>query len=97
MSAHRFDPKYPLLNLILLLSALLSAISGGADVRAGQAPTALSRSVVQAAVKATEAARLQVAARPVQALPTLAQLPAIPVRAFALTAAIPAFADKLRE
>jgi len=85
------------LNLILLLSALLSALSGGAGVRAEQAPVALSASVVQAAVKATEAVRLQVAARPAQALPTLAQLRDIPVRAFPLTAAIPAFASKLRE
>ena len=85
------------MNLILLLSALLSAISGGTGVRADQVPVALSRSVVQAAVKATVATRLQVAARPVQSLPTLAALPAIPVRGFALTAAIPAFADRLRE
>lgn len=85
------------LNLILLLSALLSAMSGGAGVRADQVPVTLSRSVVQAAVKATEAVRLQVAARPVQALPSLAQLRDVPVHAFALTAAIPAFADKLRE
>lgn len=84
------------MNLILLLSALLSALSGTAGVRAAQVPMALTANVASV-VKATAQAVAQVAARPVQALagPVLAIL-AEP-RALALPAAVPAFASRRRE
>jgi hypothetical protein len=84
------------LNLILLLSALLSALSGTTGVRAPVTPAALSSSVASA-VKATAAARLQVATRPVHVVggPVAAIMPAL--RAFTLTDTIPAFASRRRE
>jgi hypothetical protein len=85
------------LNLILLLSALLSALSGTSGARAAQVPTTLSSSVVATAVKATAEVRRQVAARPIQAIagPAHAAISALPV--FALSDAIPAFASRRRE
>ncbi len=87
------------MNLILLLSALLSALSGTGGARAAQAPTALSRSsdIVATAVKAAAAVRHQVASRPVQpvAAPVHAMVMALPD--FALSDAIPAFASRRRE
>jgi hypothetical protein len=84
------------LNLLLLLSALLSALGGTGGVRAAPAPVALSRSMAQA-VQASAAARAQVAARPAQSI-------AGPVHAtvdmpadLALPATIPAFTDRRRE
>ena len=84
------------MNLILLLSALLSALSGTGGVRAPVTPAALSSSVVSA-VKATAARQLQVAARPVQVIggPATSVVPAL--RAFALTDLVPAFASRRRE
>jgi hypothetical protein len=84
------------LNLILLLSALLSALSGTTGVRAPVTPAALSSSVASA-VKATAAARLQVATRPVQVVggPVAAIMPAL--RSFALADIVPAFASRRRE
>lgn len=84
------------MNLILLLSALLSALSGGTGVRAPVTPAALSSSVASA-VKATADARLQVAARPVQAIGGPAASVAPVLRAFALADPIPAFASRRRE
>ncbi|MEO5493376.1 MAG: hypothetical protein ABIR08_05050 [Sphingomonas sp.] len=84
------------MNLILLLSALLSALSGTAGVRAPVTPAALSSSVVSA-VKATAAARLQVAARPVQAISGPAASIAPVLRNFALADIVPAFASRRRE
>jgi hypothetical protein len=85
------------LNLILLLSALLSALSGTAGARGAQVPTALSSTVVATAVKATAEVRRQVAARPVQAIagPVHAIVAALPF--VALSDAIPAFASRRRE
>jgi hypothetical protein len=84
------------LNLLLLLSALLSALGGTGGVRAAPAPVALSQSVAQA-VQANAAARAQVAARPVQTIAGPARaVVAIPA-ALALPAAIPAFASRRRE
>jgi hypothetical protein len=85
------------LNLILLLSALLSALSGTGGVRGAQVPTALSSTVVATAVKATAEVRRQVAARPIQVIagPVHAVVAALP--AVALSDAIPAFASRRRE
>ena len=84
------------LNLILLLSALLSALSGTAGARAPVPPAALSSSVASV-VKATAAVRHQVAARPVQVMggPAVSIVPAL--RAFALADIVPAFASRRRE
>lgn len=84
------------MNLILLLSALLSALSGTGGVRAPVTPAALSSSVASA-VKATVAKHLQVAARPPQAIggPATSVVPML--RAFALTDLVPAFASRRRE
>jgi len=84
------------LNLILLLSALLSALSGSGGVRAPVTPAALSSSVASV-VKATAAARLQVAARPVQAVGGPATSVTPELRAFALADPVPAFASRRRE
>jgi len=85
------------LNLLLLLSALLSALGGTSGVRAAQAPTAtLSASLVSVAEEAT-AARRQQAARPEVALPRPAQDVAQMMRAFALPALVPVFASRRRE
>jgi len=85
------------LNLLLLLSALLSALGGTGGARVAQVPTTLSSSVVATVVKATAGVRRQVAARPVQAIsgPVHATIAALP--AFALADAIPAFASRRRE
>ena len=85
------------MNLILLLSALLSALSGAGGARAAQVPTTLSSAVVATAVKATAEVRRQVAARPIQAIagPAHAVISALPV--FALSDAIPVCASRRRE
>lgn len=85
------------MNLLLLLSALLSALSGTGGARAAQVPTTLSSAVVATAVKATAEVRRQVAARPIQAIagPAHAAISALPV--FALSGAIPVFASRRRE
>lgn len=85
------------MNLILLLSALLSALSGAGGVRTTQVPTTLSSGVVATVAKASAATQRQVAARPVQAIagPVHATIAALP--AFALSDAIPAFASRRRE
>lgn len=85
------------LNLLLLLSALLSALSGTGGVRAAQAPTAALSSSIATVAEAVTVARRHQAQRPAVATPTPAQAIAQPGRAFALTAAIPAFASRRRE
>ena len=84
------------MNLILLLSALLSALSGTTGARAPVTPAALSSSVASA-VTATATARLRVAARPVQVIggPAASIVPAL--NAFALADLVPAFASRRRE
>ena len=84
------------MNLLLLLSALLSAIGGTGVVRAQPAPVALSHSVVRA-VQASATARAQVAARPVQTIAGPARAVVALPAALALPAAIPAFASRRRE
>jgi hypothetical protein len=84
------------LNLILLLSALLSALSGTTSVRAPVTPAALSSSVASA-VTATATARLRVAARPIQAIGGPAASIAPVLHAFALADIVPAFASRRRE
>lgn len=85
------------MNLLLLLSALLSALSGTGGARAAQVPITLSSAVVATAVKATAEVRRQVAARPIQAIagPAHAVTATLPV--FAFSDAIPAFASRRRE
>jgi hypothetical protein len=86
----------PRLNLILLLSALLSALSGTTGVRAPVTPAALSSSVASA-VTATASARLRVASRPVQAIAGPANSVVTALPAFALADSVPAFASRRRE
>ena len=85
------------MNLILLLSALLSALSGTGGARAAQVPTTLSSAVVGTAVKATAEVRRQVAARPIQAIAGPAHAVMFTLPAFAFSDAIPAFASRRRE
>lgn len=85
------------MNLLLLLSALLSALTGvGGSVRQPQ----VAQAVAQQQRVATIAAARHIAAtrRPVQAMATLA-VSAVPPLAttFALTAAEPAWALRPRE
>ncbi|WP_375396398.1 hypothetical protein [uncultured Sphingomonas sp.] len=85
------------MNLLLLLSALLSALGGGTDARVPLAPATLSRNVARLAT-ASAAARLRIAAsRPVAAMPRVADVLLRSGRAFALAAAVPAFASRRRE
>ncbi|THD36733.1 MAG: hypothetical protein E7773_06965 [Sphingomonas sp.] len=84
------------MNLILLLSALLSALSGTAGARTPVTPAALTSSVASA-VKATASARLQVAQRPMAVIggPASAVVPVL--HAFVLDDMVPAFASRRRE
>ena len=84
------------LNLILLLSALLSALGGTAGVRAPVTPAALSSSVA-GAVTATASARLRVASRPAQSIAGPANSIVVALSALALTDIVPAFASRRRE
>ncbi|QDZ07668.1 hypothetical protein FPZ24_09335 [Sphingomonas panacisoli] len=84
------------MNLILLLSALLSALSGTGGVRAPVTPAALSSSVASA-VKATAVKRLQVAARPAQVFGGPAKSVVPTESAFVLADLVPAFASRRRE
>lgn len=77
------------MNLLLLLSALLSALTGVAGgVRAApataQVMTADSRAALPAAAR-----EARLAARPVAALPTVANLTAVPVVAIRADATLP--------
>jgi len=85
------------LNLLLLLSALLSALGGAGGARAAQVPTTLSSAVVATAVKATAEVQRQVAARPIQAIAGPAHAVILALPDFALSDAIPAFASRRRE
>jgi hypothetical protein len=82
------------MNLLLLLSALLSALTGVAGSRASVAPQTVSASLIQAAAPRVAAARTM---RPVQALPRLAALFVMTRPAFTLVAAHPLFASRRRE
>ncbi|KTT70882.1 hypothetical protein [Sphingomonas endophytica] len=84
------------MNLLLLLSALLSALTGvGGSVRQPQVAQAVAQQVKAAAI--ASAAR-RIAARPVQAVATLAASAISPVvRVVAPVAAEPIFASRRRE
>lgn len=84
------------MNLLLLLSALLSALGGmGQAVRGVRAPDAVCASVAVAAV--VPARKLVMAARPAAALPTPAAMPDVVQAAFRLVPAEPIFAGRRRE
>lgn len=82
-------------NLLLLLSALLSALTGvGASARSAQVPQAVS---AQARADQT-VPRRAVVSRPLAALPTVAANAAAPiVRAPTLRSAVPLYAGRRRE
>ncbi|MEH3046910.1 hypothetical protein [Sphingomonas adhaesiva] len=84
------------MNLLLLLSALLSALTGiGGSVRQPPVAQAVAQQT-RAAVAATVAQR--VAARPVQVLATLSTSAVAPIAAaLALFPAEPAYATRRRE
>lgn len=83
-------------NLLLLLSALLSALTGvGASARQPQVAQAVAQ---QAGVAHAAARRAVPAHRPVVGPPALAGLAAAPLAtAWRLVAAIPLFASRRRE
>lgn len=84
------------MNLLLLLSALLSALTGGAS--AMRAPAAAHAVAVAAAVAEAQAVPARIAARPVQALPRVRQVTATAApAAFALAAIVPLYASRRRE
>jgi hypothetical protein len=89
--------SFPAMNLLLLLSALLSALSGiGGTARAPHQ----ARAVAGASVVAVRVApsRAQVAHRQVSALPTPASVAPIGVVPVAPSiAAVPAWVDRRRE
>lgn len=64
------------MNLLLLLSALLSAITGGAS--AMRAPTAAHAVSTAAAAVRAEVRSARIASRPRQGLPTLARVALLP-------------------
>jgi hypothetical protein len=84
------------LKLLLLLSALLSALGGTAGARAAQAPIALSTSITTVA-KAAAVAERAIAARPVQSFAQPEHAAVVIGAALALAPAIPAFASRRRE
>jgi hypothetical protein len=82
-------------NLLLLLSALLSALTGVGGARGTPAPRAVcARSVEVCAARATTAL---VAIRPMQALPGPGGSRAGTGTALVLAAAVPLFASRRRE
>jgi hypothetical protein len=84
------------LNLLLLLSALLSALGGTSGVRAAQAPTALSASITTVA-KAAAVAERAIASRPILSFAQPGHMAVAIGSALALVPAIPAFASRRRE
>jgi hypothetical protein len=84
------------MNLLLLLSALLSALTGvGQGVRGGRAPETVCASAAAVAPATTRTAL--VAARPVQGWPRLADAPRLVLTALRLRPAEPVFAGRRRE
>lgn len=85
----------PIVNLLLVLSALLSALTGaGGYARAPAAPVAVS---VQERVLAVIAARRVPAARPAQPLPRIAAVAPMTGTAWRLVPAEPPYASRRRE
>ena len=83
-------------NLLLLLSALLSALTGvGGGVRPAQAAVAVSR-VAETAVSVARIAP-NAAVRPAFALPTRAAVASIDGAAWALAPAAPLYLSRRRE
>lgn len=83
------------MNLLLLLSALLSALTGLGGARGEAARPAVCACAAE--VRAVRNVAQAVATRPVQALPHLASLPAVRVTALALTPDAPFYASRRRE
>jgi hypothetical protein len=84
-------------NLLLLLSALLSALTGvGGVARAGQAPVAVSRTAEITA--RAPISRAAIAGRPIATLPSLPTLAvAFELPAPRLSAAVPLWLNRRRE
>ena len=84
-------------NLLLLLSALLSALTGGAS--AMRAPTAAHAVASAAATVQAEVRSARIASRPQQGLPTLALISTLPVPDAPATVAAfePLYASRRRE
>lgn len=83
-------------NLLLLLSALLSALTGvGAGVRPAQAAVAVSR-VAETSVSVSRIAP-SASTRPTPALPTRADITAITGPAWRLASAAPLYLGRRRE
>jgi len=82
-------------NLLLILSALLSAFSGvGQAVRDGRTPQAVCATVAGCAVAV---GRRAVASRPQPALPTVMEVAVAALAAWRLRPAEPIFAGRRRE
>ena len=83
------------MNLLLLLSALLSALTGVGGTRGGLAAQPVCERPVE--VRAVRAATALVARRPAQALPNVTVLARAAGSALRLVAAEPLFASRRRE
>lgn len=88
------------MELLLLLTALLSALSGAAvQARAGEARTHQVVAAAEQVVPRLVAVRVRAPARPLAIAPVVedARRIASPVRLFSIAAAAPLYATRLRE
>lgn len=92
---HRASYVAGAMNLLLLLSALLSALTGMGAARGEATPQAVCSRLVEASAPRIAAA--MGTARPLQPLPMLASLTVATGRAFMLAATEPRFASRRRE
>ena len=83
------------MNLLLLLSALLSALTGVTGARTSATPQAVCSNVAE--VSAPGATALLIATRPLQRLPGLTAMREATGRVFALIPFEPCFARRRRE